>query len=355
MFVDLENIAYLGNIIYNIINNHRQQSTSENYVTSVLKELQKICKLDVLINKDIIINLIKNIICNKYSDGDNNSIYPIFVTNSRWDGHSVDISGEINIPNENGRPFMSSLITSASLFNEIDDFIIILSCKLFDLLENSSLLSSLNLRNPKPIKSYLLFSYDNYNWWDDEFRLYKCFHCELDLFNNFVIRSRLGCNFYSPHLLILNAKLNNIANKYKKKQTYKNAKSKSLGTIIFNNKKHTSKSIPTSTTKNQSLNFSTTNSSVKSNEPTTLPPMLPTALPATLHQTIPSRMKPVILVPKTRIANNLVKNIFKLNPSLNSFTTKDGFTYNRSQIGGKTKKKSSKYSRKQSRKQSSLL
>jgi hypothetical protein len=129
----------------------------------------------------------------KYNIPNDNKCFTIFCTNQRWTGdggpairmnRSADLSME---------PFPCMILSSQSQTNEIDDYYLAFT---------TLLLRFIDSKNSTSILNYLLYSYDNFRWFDRRV-MTDVQLVELDNYSNFVIRNSVQPKnyFLSPELI----------------------------------------------------------------------------------------------------------------------------------------------------------
>jgi hypothetical protein len=203
----MENLVYLRrNILNSEMNsrNHRYQAwtTNDRYNYLYAGPNPVLDRTNTRINKNKITNLIKKIVLSKYNEINDNKIFTIFCSNEIWDNSSTDGLPQFFLRRsaETSGTLPCLLLSSQSSNNEIDDYYMYLS-SIFLKHINKYELERLN--GTYEIKNYLLFSYDNFDWWTNLTIDPDIKHVELDDYSNFVIRNTTitpKTYFLSPEL-----------------------------------------------------------------------------------------------------------------------------------------------------------
>lgn len=202
MIVDLENLSLMRLSLFSgSIKPNKPKHITDTRFDYLLQFLQKSgAYIDTQIHKDKIVNIIKSVVQQLYNIPDDNKIFVIFVSNQNLTSthNALKIFSEYNDTN-----FNSYVITSGTIGDDVDDLIIAFMTETIKLID-------MNVSIGPNINQFLLFSYDNYKWWNFEDKmlsigpLMNICHCELTDEYKLIYRPRekdTRCDFYSLSLL----------------------------------------------------------------------------------------------------------------------------------------------------------
>jgi len=185
VFVDTENLSYLR------LNTRNSRGLTTHNRIQYINQISPLTIQGTpndLISKDKIINLVKKVVMNKYNIPNDNKCFTIFCTNQRWRdlgpaGPLILLKKSADLSQE---PFPCMLLSSQSETNEIDDYYLAFT---------TLLLRFIDYHQNKSINNYLLFSYDNFRWFDRA-TMPDVQLVELDNYSNFIIRNPIQPKHY---------------------------------------------------------------------------------------------------------------------------------------------------------------